>query len=101
MFVYGRMNGWGWALMSLGRLVLLVLVALAVTLLLRHAPTAVRVVPPTGITRVRGRCSRSGTPAARSTTRSTGGGSPYWRRPRLTGTSRGDLTRHARRRRRS
>ncbi|SNT22058.1 SHOCT domain-containing protein [Actinacidiphila glaucinigra] len=38
MFVYGHMNGWGWALMSLGWLVLLVLVGLAVTVLLRHAP---------------------------------------------------------------
>ncbi|MYX33057.1 MULTISPECIES: SHOCT domain-containing protein [unclassified Streptomyces] len=38
MFVYGDMNGWGWALMSLGWLVLLVLVGLAVTVLLRHAP---------------------------------------------------------------
>ncbi|WP_406260367.1 SHOCT domain-containing protein [Actinacidiphila glaucinigra] len=38
MFVHGHMNGWGWALMSLGWLVLLVLVGLAVTVLLRHAP---------------------------------------------------------------
>ncbi|MGW2347496.1 SHOCT domain-containing protein [Actinacidiphila glaucinigra] len=38
MFVYGHMNGWGWGLMSLGWLVLLVLVGLAVTVPLRHAP---------------------------------------------------------------
>lgn len=36
MFVYDHMNGWGWALMSLGWLVLLVLVGLAVAVLLRH-----------------------------------------------------------------
>ncbi|MFF3949024.1 SHOCT domain-containing protein [Streptomyces sp. NPDC001902] len=36
MFVYDHMNGWGWALMSLGWLVLLVLVGLAVTVLVRR-----------------------------------------------------------------
>ncbi|WP_329190668.1 SHOCT domain-containing protein [Actinacidiphila glaucinigra] len=36
MFVYDHMNGWGWALMSLGWLVLLVLVGLAVAVLLRR-----------------------------------------------------------------
>ncbi|WUD78209.1 SHOCT domain-containing protein [Streptomyces sp. NBC_00510] len=36
MFVYDHMNGWGWALMSLGWLVLLVLVGLAVAVLVRR-----------------------------------------------------------------
>ncbi|WP_431961460.1 SHOCT domain-containing protein [Actinacidiphila sp. bgisy160] len=36
MFVHNHMNGWGWALMSQGWLVLLVLVGLAVAVLLRH-----------------------------------------------------------------
>ncbi|MDX2644761.1 SHOCT domain-containing protein [Streptomyces sp. PA03-1a] len=36
MFVYDHMNGWGWALISLSWLVLLVLVGLAAAVLVRR-----------------------------------------------------------------
>lgn len=40
MFVYDHMNGWGWALISLGWLVLLVLIGLAVAVMLRRTGDA-------------------------------------------------------------